>query len=260
MPWVRGESSNFYLDKAKHEICSCALSVRSYLVSILLTDPCSQAYKLNITLGWLTSFSVTANLFPAWHTPSESPETETVYELIASLAALRLQTTLRMLCATRWKPGNNRAYCSIRMQILQLCTDENILNTSNQKREENIFCSFLFMDLKTSCFTEHTLPLLLFQDSEEGRRDRKGGRQRSRSRSRSRDRDHKHSKSRVKHGKEGHDKGHRDRSRSRSPKRSKDKEKSRYRWGRTEDEWDIYVFGPQPLNCDHHEMSEYSSS
>uniref|UniRef100_A0A3B4FWA2 Peptidyl-prolyl cis-trans isomerase n=2 Tax=Haplochromini TaxID=319058 RepID=A0A3B4FWA2_9CICH len=97
------------------------------------------------------------------------------------------------------------------------------------KPKQEYPCAFLFMDLKTSCFTEHTLPLLLFQDSEEGRRDRKGGRQRSRSRSRSRDRDHKHSKSRVKHGKEGHDKGHRDRSRSRSPKRSKDKEKSRYR-------------------------------
>ncbi|KAI3364726.1 hypothetical protein L3Q82_010856 [Scortum barcoo] len=71
------------------------------------------------------------------------------------------------------------------------------------------------------------------KESEDSRRDRKMGRQRSRSRSssRSRDKDHKPSKSRVKHGKEGRDKGHsrRDRSRSRSPKKSKDKERSRYR-------------------------------
>uniref|UniRef100_H2MKF9 Peptidyl-prolyl cis-trans isomerase n=1 Tax=Oryzias latipes TaxID=8090 RepID=H2MKF9_ORYLA len=62
----------------------------------------------------------------------------------------------------------------------------------------------------------------LLQDSDDGRRDRKSGRQRSRSRSR--DRDHRHKKSR---GKDGRDRSHR--SHSRSPKRSKTEDKSRFR-------------------------------
>uniref|UniRef100_A0A8C7Y470 Peptidyl-prolyl cis-trans isomerase n=1 Tax=Oryzias sinensis TaxID=183150 RepID=A0A8C7Y470_9TELE len=57
---------------------------------------------------------------------------------------------------------------------------------------------------------------------DDGRRDRKSGRQRSRSRSR--DRDHRHKKSR---GKDGRDRSHR--SHSRSPKRSKNEDKSRFR-------------------------------
>lgn len=97
--------------------------------------------------------------------------------------------------------------------------------------------TLLVKDLSLLCLTPLCL-LWHFQDSEDNRRDRKVVRQRSRScsSSRSRDRDLKHCKSRVKHGKDGRDKGHshRDwsRSSSRSSKKSKDKDRSRYRWGR----------------------------
>ncbi|XP_024147084.1 peptidyl-prolyl cis-trans isomerase-like 4 [Oryzias melastigma] len=60
---------------------------------------------------------------------------------------------------------------------------------------------------------------------DDGRHDRKSGRQRSRSRSR--DRDHKHRKSRGKHEKDDQDRSHR--SHSRSPKRSRNEDKTRFR-------------------------------
>ena len=111
--------------------------------------------------------------------------------------------------------------------------------------------TLLVKDLSLLCLTPLCL-LWHFQDSEDNRQDRKVVRQRSRSHSssRSRDRDLKHCKSRVKHGKDGRDKGNRDRSRSssRSSKKSKDKDRSRYRWGRA---------GKKEES--HHKFSEYFS-